>query len=115
MSRAVVALVFAFILLALVVLAPQAAQSATSPASPVERAPAASATGTPFCVHLPAVQKSASSLPSGTIIVDHTTTDISRIPDYWNTQAKQITFHCAHTAHGSQIISGLQWLNVRSI
>lgn len=44
---------------------------------------------------------------AGTLIVDHTCTDISRIPDYWLTQAKNIVFHFAHTSHGSQVNSGL--------
>ena len=46
------------------------------------------------------------------IIVDHTCTDISQIPAYWLEQAKQLTFHYAHTSHGSQINSGI--LNLES-
>lgn len=53
--------------------------------------------------------------PAGTqagqaIIIDHTCTDLSRIPDYWLEEAKKLTFHYAHTSHGSQIVSGLQYL-----
>lgn len=44
------------------------------------------------------------------IVVDHTCTDVSRIPDYWIEQAKQLTIHYAHTSHGSQIMSGLKAL-----
>jgi hypothetical protein len=44
------------------------------------------------------------------IIIDHTTTDISQIPDYWLNEAKKLAFHYAHTSHGSQIISGLESL-----
>ena len=40
------------------------------------------------------------------IIIDHTCTDISQIPDTWLEQAKRLTLHYAHTSHGSQIISG---------
>ena len=46
------------------------------------------------------------------IIIDHTCTDISRIPAYWLEQAKQLTIHYAHTSHGSQINSGI--LNLES-
>lgn len=45
-----------------------------------------------------------------TIVVDHTCTDLSKIPDYWLTQAKNLTLHYAHTSHGSQIISGIEKL-----
>ncbi|MCP3891423.1 MAG: hypothetical protein GY702_21545, partial [Desulfobulbaceae bacterium] len=41
------------------------------------------------------------------IIIDHTCTDLNRIPDYWLEQAKNLTLHYAHTSHGSQIISGI--------
>ena len=44
--------------------------------------------------------------PGGTIVIDHTCTDISRIPDYWLAKAKELTLHYAHTSRGSQIISG---------
>lgn len=44
------------------------------------------------------------------IVVDHRHTDIRLIPDGWLEQAKRLTFHYAHTSHGSQIISGITWL-----
>jgi len=44
---------------------------------------------------------------AGPIIIDHTCTDISQIPDYWLEEAKKLTFHYAHTSHGSQINSGI--------
>lgn len=47
------------------------------------------------------------------IIVDHRHTDISKIPDLWLTQAKKLMVHYAHTSHGSQILSGLVWLEGR--
>jgi len=47
---------------------------------------------------------------AGTIIIDHTCSDISRIPPYWLEQAKALTVHYAHTSHGSQIVTGLGWL-----
>ena len=45
-----------------------------------------------------------------TIIIDWRMSDISQIPDDWIEQAKQLTFHYAHTSHGSQIVTGLEWL-----
>jgi uncharacterized repeat protein (TIGR01451 family) len=45
-----------------------------------------------------------------TIIVDHTCTDLSKIPDYWIEQAKELTLHYAHTSHGGQIRSGIEKL-----
>ncbi len=45
-----------------------------------------------------------------TIIIDHTCTDLSRIPDYWIERARELTFHYAHTSHGGQIRSGIQKL-----
>ncbi|MDY6990925.1 MAG: hypothetical protein SWQ30_23025 [Thermodesulfobacteriota bacterium] len=41
------------------------------------------------------------------IIIDHTCTDLSKIPPYWLEQAKQLTLHYAHTSHGSQVTSGI--------
>jgi hypothetical protein len=49
--------------------------------------------------------------PSGqTIIIDHTCTDLSKIPDHWIEEAKKLTLHYGHTSHGSQIISGIRRL-----
>ncbi len=48
---------------------------------------------------------------SGPIIADHKAADEFRyIPDEWLGRARQLTFHYAHTSHGSQIISGLESL-----
>jgi len=44
------------------------------------------------------------------IIIDHTCTDISKIPDYWLERARALTLHYAHTSHGSQIVSGVEAL-----
>ncbi|MCD4845096.1 MAG: hypothetical protein K8R25_11485 [Methanosarcinales archaeon] len=45
------------------------------------------------------------------IIIDHTNTDISKIPDEWITQAKS-DLHIAyqHTSHGSQLVTGMNAL-----
>ncbi len=44
------------------------------------------------------------------IVVDHRHTDISKIPDQWLAKARQLAVHYAHTSHGSQVLSGLEWL-----
>jgi hypothetical protein len=42
------------------------------------------------------------------IIVDHTTTDLSRIPNSWIEQAKaNLRVGYGHTSHGSQIVTGI--------
>jgi hypothetical protein len=46
--------------------------------------------------------------PETMIIIDHTTTDISKIPPYWINQAKELLrLSYGHTSHGSQLVSGL--------
>ena len=47
---------------------------------------------------------------SNAIIVDHTCTELSDIPDYWIQKAKELTLHYAHTSHGKQIVSGANFL-----
>ena len=47
------------------------------------------------------------SVHADAIIIDHTCTDLSQVPDSWLDQAKNLTVHYAHTSHGSQINSGL--------
>ncbi len=64
-----------------------------------------------FYTYLPAVMRNYSS---AAIIIDHNNTDISKIPDYWLAQAKKLTFHYAHTSHGSQINSGIEWLETQN-
>ncbi len=44
------------------------------------------------------------------IIINHTTTDLSKIPDQWLERARQLVLHYSHTSHGSQIISGIDAL-----
>jgi uncharacterized repeat protein (TIGR01451 family) len=52
----------------------------------------------------PVVDEAALSEP---IIIDHTCTDLSKIPDYWIEKAKELAVHYAHTSHGGQVLSGL--------
>lgn len=51
----------------------------------------------------------AASQDPDTIIIDHTCTDITKIPRYWLDQARKLTFHYAHTSHGSQLVEGLKY------
>lgn len=44
------------------------------------------------------------------LIIDHEHVGINRIPTEWFDQARDLAFHYAHTSHGSQIMSGLQYL-----
>ncbi|MCP4659483.1 MAG: hypothetical protein GY856_29095 [bacterium] len=48
------------------------------------------------------------------IIIDHTCTDLSKVPDTWLEQARQLTIHYAHTSHGGQIMSGIDVLGIDS-
>ena len=66
-----------------------------------------------FLTYLPVVMRDYSSARQA-IVVDHTTTDISKIPDDWLNSAKELTFHFAHTSHGPQINSGLAWLGAQN-
>lgn len=47
------------------------------------------------------------------IIVDHRHTDISKIPPEWIGEVKNFLVHYAHTSHGSQVLTGLDWLEER--
>jgi hypothetical protein len=52
--------------------------------------------------------------PDLTIIIDHTTTDISQIPPYWIEQAKALLrVSYGHTSHGSQLVTGMDTLESR--
>jgi PKD repeat protein len=52
----------------------------------------------------------SAAFPQG-MVIDHTCTDLSRIPDYWLDQGKA-NLHVAyqHTSHGSQLITGMNAL-----
>jgi hypothetical protein len=59
-------------------------------------------------IYLPIISKPLSQAP---IIIDHTTTDISKIPFEYIQKAKdQLRLSYGHTSHGSQIISGLDFI-----
>lgn len=78
----------------------------SSPALPADKALAGK-------VYLPLVQVTSQAASADTILVDHRYTDIHAIPDYWLEQAKKLAVHYAHTSHGSQVLSGLEWLEQR--
>lgn len=51
------------------------------------------------------------TIAGGQVIVDHTCTDVTRIPQEWITQAKsELHIAYGHTSHGSQLISGMTGL-----
>ena len=55
------------------------------------------------------------SKSSGAIIIDHTCTDITKVPEEWIKKAKtEFGVAYGHTSHGSQIISGLKSLEYKS-
>ncbi len=47
------------------------------------------------------------------IVVGHLHTDALQIPDFWIEEARKFVVHYAHTSHGSQVLTGLQWLENR--
>jgi hypothetical protein len=50
--------------------------------------------------------------PGGAIIVDHTSTDLSRIPPEWLEQAKQrVVWVYGSTSHGTQVWAGADYLS----
>ncbi len=55
-------------------------------------------------------QSQVGSQAGAPIIIDHTCTDLSKIPDYWLEEAKKLAIHYAHTSHGGQIVSGIEKL-----
>jgi hypothetical protein len=59
-----------------------------------------------------ASQEAGSWLAGSPIIVDHTCTDLGQIPPAWITAAKsQVAWVYGHTSHGSQLISGAEYLS----
>ncbi|MBL7063151.1 MAG: DUF11 domain-containing protein [Anaerolineae bacterium] len=67
-------------------------------------------TGDENPVEASATARTENRLTQQPIIVDHTCTDLSKIPDYWLEKAKELALHYAHTSHGSQINSGIEAL-----
>lgn len=63
-----------------------------------------------YPVYLPIVVAQTSGPATGGILVDHRHTVASQIPPEWIEQARPFVVHYAHTSHGSQVLSGLNWL-----
>ncbi|HZU87192.1 MAG TPA: hypothetical protein VFF78_06890 [Anaerolineaceae bacterium] len=68
----------------------------------------------PNLIYLPMIANGAAAPQPAPIIINHTTIDITQIPDYWLNQAKLLTIHYAHTSHGSQITTGIEWLETQN-
>lgn len=64
-------------------------------------------------LYLPLVMGEGAGTIDQAVLADHRHTDISQIPDYWIGQARGFVVHYAHTSHGSQVLSGLKWLEAR--
>ena len=53
---------------------------------------------------------------SSPLVIDHTTINISQIPQEWLIATQNtITVHYAHTSHGSQINAGLDFIEKRLV
>ena len=51
------------------------------------------------------------SIMAESIVIDHTCTDLGRVPAYWVQQAKsRFRIAYGHTSHGSQIVTGMELL-----
>jgi hypothetical protein len=60
-------------------------------------------------IYLPIVVHQTTS--TNAVIIDHTTTDISKIPTTYINKAKEILrLSYGHTSHGSQVVSGMNYL-----
>jgi len=82
-------------------------QGPTSPPAITHRVTDRDATGDESSVEASATTGAEDGQAQQAIVIDHTCTDLSKIPDYWIERAKELTLHYAHTSHGSQINSGI--------
>ena len=64
-----------------------------------------------FAVLLVTLPMPCPTVAQEAIIIDHTCTDLSQVPDAWIAQAKsQFRLSYGHTSHGSQIITGMNMM-----
>jgi len=63
--------------------------------------------------YLPLVTNNQLTPLQQAIVVDHRHTHVSQIPPFWVGEAKKLVVHYAHTSHGSQVLTGLDWLEGR--
>ena len=73
--------------------------------------PSANGEGEDQMIYLPLVANNNGS--TNPLIVNHLNTDVHEIPDYWINEARKFVIHYAHTSHGSQILTGLNWLEAQ--
>lgn len=52
----------------------------------------------------------SNAISSQAIVVDHRHIDVTKIPTYWVSEAKKFALQFAHTSHGSQVLTGMNWL-----
>jgi hypothetical protein len=64
-------------------------------------------------IYLPLVMNGGWTYSGQALVIDHLNTDISKIPDRWIDAAQSLAIAYAHTSHGSQILTGLQWLETQ--
>jgi hypothetical protein len=86
---------------------PASAWDEPAPALPALLSRAAAPAGAGTVMYFPVIFNNA---PPQAIVIDHTTIDISLIPPEWITAARAFVIHYAHTSHGSQVLTGLAWL-----
>jgi hypothetical protein len=66
-------------------------------------------------IYLPLVVGHSPTATSQAIIIDHSTTDASKIPSFYIDKAKEmLRLSYGHTSHGSQVISGMEYLQTMS-
>ena len=61
-------------------------------------------------VGLGALLVAAPAAAQSPLVIDHTCADIDQIPTQWLDAARDLAIHYGHTSHGSQIVSGLNYL-----
>ena len=62
-------------------------------------------------LYFPVVMKNYSSVTA--LVIDHTAADITKVPSTWLDTARQkVAFVYGHTSHGSQLVSGAEYLRV---
>jgi hypothetical protein len=97
-------IILALVLIGLLGIDQGATRSLASPQQPAGSGP----------IYLPIIAHQATSEKA--IIIDHTTTDISKIPTTYINKAKEILrLSYGHTSHGSQVVSGMDYLKSTNI
>jgi hypothetical protein len=77
--------------------------------------------GAGYCYHFPMIMHPQGPLyfpmimhqgsaNSETMIINHENINIDLVPEYWLSEARKLTIHYAQTSHGTQILTGLNYL-----